>query len=328
MKRLSGTTTTMLAAVAIAVIAAAPFVGMKFIALSEISLDQTVREIFWSLRVPRVLTAFLAGGGLALCGMVFQAVFRNPLATPFTLGVSSGASCGAAVAILFGLNRLAPAMPVVPLGAFVGAMAAMGLVYAFTTLSRDFSTLTLLLAGIAVSFIFSSSLMFLQYLSNFTHSFQIVRWLMGGIEVFGYGHFATMVPLVLAGGMIIAFFLPHLDHLLSGEDLAHSRGVNVGATRTWLFIAASVMVAGIVAVCGPVGFVGMMTPHICRLALGGRHTTLGPACFLFGGAFLVLCDTVARTIVAPAEMPVGVLTALMGGPFFLWLLFGREKQVM
>jgi iron complex transport system permease protein len=327
-KRSANTVLSALILTVVGVVVVAPFVGMKVISPAVIGADEMVREIFWSLRVPRVLTAFLAGSGLALCGMVFQAVFRNPLATPFTLGVSSGASCGAAVAILFGLNRLAPALPVVPLGAFAGAVIAMGLVYTFTTLSRDFSTFTLLLAGIAVSFIFSSSLMFLQYLSSFTHSFQIVRWLMGGIEVFGYGHFATMAPLVLTGTAIVAVYLPHLDHLLTGEDLAHSRGVDVTRARTWLFVAASIMVAGIVAVCGPVGFVGMMTPHICRLVLGGRHRILGPASFLFGGAFLVVCDTVARTVIAPAEMPVGVLTALMGGPFFLWLLFGRKEVRM
>lgn len=325
MSRLPGLAVAALAAIALGVVAVAPFIGMEVVSPAGLGGDEAAREIFWSLRVPRVLTAFLAGSGLALCGMVFQAVFRNPLATPFTLGVSSGASCGAAVAILFGLNRLAPMAPVVPLGAFVGAVIAMGLVYTFTTLTRDFSTFTLLLAGIAVSFIFSSLLMFLQYLSSFTHSFQIVRWLMGGIEVFGYAHFATMAPLVLSGAAVIGLFLPHLDHLLTGEDLAHSRGVDVGRTRTWLFVAASVMVAGIVAVCGPVGFVGMMTPHICRLMLGGGHRVLGPASFLFGGAFLVLCDTIARTVVAPAEMPVGVLTALMGGPFFLWLLFGKGR---
>jgi iron complex transport system permease protein len=184
----------------------------------------------------------------------------------------------------------------------------------------------MILAGIAISFIFSSLLMFLQFFSDTRHSFQIVRWLMGGIEVFGYGHLTVMAPLVIIAAVIVFVRLAHLDQLMTGEDIAQSRGVEVRKTKNLLLIAASLAVAAIVSVCGPIGFVGMMVPHICRLLVGPSHRILGPVSFVVGGGYLVACDTIARVVVAPAEMPVGVITALMGGPFFLWLLFKKSRE--
>lgn len=309
--------------ISIIVLVVAPFLGMKVINPAVIKSGEIASHIFFTIRVPRVLTGFLAGSGLALCGMVFQAMFRNPLATPFTLGVSSGASFGAAVVILTGYTGAILGITFSSLGAFCGATAAMFLVYGFSSLQRTISNMTILLAGIAMSFLFSSLLMFVQFLSDLRHSFQIIRWLMGGLEVYGYQDFLSMLPLVLVGVIAIVIKLPELDLLLSGEDIAKTRGVNVIQTKKILFFATSLTVSAIVAVCGPIGFVGMMSPHICRLIFGNRHRILGPASFLFGGTFLVICDTVARTIIAPAEMPVGVLTSLFGGPFFLWILFSK-----
>ena len=309
--------------ISIIVLVVAPFLGMKVINPAGIMSDEIVSHIFFTIRVPRVLTGFLAGSALALCGMVFQAMFRNPLATPFTLGVSSGASFGAAVIILAGLSGAVLGIPFSTLGAFLGAAAAMLLVYGFSSLQRTTSNLTILLAGIAMSFLFSSLLMFVQFLSDLRHSFQIIRWLMGGLEVYGYQDFFPMFFIVLSGLVTILIKLPQLDLLLTGEDIAKTRGVNVVRTKKILFFATSVTVSAVVATCGPIGFVGMMSPHICRLIFGNRHKILGPASFLFGGTFLVICDTVARSIIAPAEMPVGVLTSLFGGPFFLWILFSK-----
>jgi len=325
--KLSGTWGLVLLGAAAAVVCVvSPFIGISFLTPSAIQADATQRAVFYTLRVPRVLTAFIAGGGLALAGMVFQAVFRNPLATPFTLGIASGASCGAAAVILFGLTALTPHFPAASAGAFAGALLALALIFGFSALKRDTSNLTMLLAGIALSFIFSSLLMFLQFFSDSRHSFQIVRWLMGGINVFGYAHLGLMVPIVLGVSVLVALHLPHLDQLMTGEDIAQSRGVEVKRTKNILLIGTSLAVSAIVAVCGPVGFVGMMVPHVCRLVFGSAHRTLGPASFLLGGAYLVACDTAARVVIAPAEMPVGVITALMGGPFFLWLLFGRAHK--
>lgn len=315
-----------LALVAAGILLTAPFIGMECLSPAQIIPDGLPRTIFFDLRLPRVLTAFLAGGGLALCGLVFQALFRNPLADPFTLGVASGASFGAAAVILLGLGGSILGVPAISLGAFAGAAASMLLVHGLASLKRTATGATLLLAGIAVSFLFSSLLMFVQYLSSLRDSFHIVRWLMGGIEVFGFGPVLGLLPWVAAGGAVIALNLPQLDQLLAGEDLAHSRGVSVRLTKNALLIATTAVVGAIVAVCGPIGFVGLMTPHVCKLLWRTSHRLLAPIVFVAGGVFLVVCDTAARTLVAPAEMPVGVITALLGGPFFLWILLTAKDE--
>jgi iron complex transport system permease protein len=311
---------------AIVVLAITPFIGMSLISPFEIFENDLQREILFNLRIPRVLTAFLAGAGLSLCGMIFQAMFRNPLADPFTLGIASGASCGAAMTILAGISGAILGIPFISVGAFVGAACSMVFVYGIATLSRTVSNVGMLLAGLAVSFLFSSLLMFFQYLSSFRDSFQIVRWLMGGIEAFGYRSFFVLLPFVTIGTGIIIIKLSELDQLLTGEDIASSRGVNVRQTKSILLIAATLLVGSIVSMCGPIGFIGLMAPHICRMMFSANHRLLGPASFLFGGTFLVLCDTFARIVVAPAEIPVGVITALLGGPFFLWILLRRKEE--
>jgi len=330
-----------LAAVALAVLLGAPFVGP-----TEISLESVLQgpraggaaRIFWTIRVPRVAVAFLAGMGLAVSGMAFQAMFRNPLATPFTLGVASGASLGAA-AYLYASAALAVAWPAgLPVAAFCGALAAVGLVYGLTRLRKGFATDTLLLAGVAVAFFFSSLIVCLQYLSDPFDSFRILRWLMGGLsDTVGYRGVWTLGPLALLGSALIGSFTRELNLLTTGEDLAASRGVAVGRVKHLLFFGASLTVGGVVSVCGPIGFVGLMSPHICRLLTGPDHRTLTPATLLFGGAFLVVCDTLARAafplysrLTAGAldytEVPVGVITALLGGPFFLYLLLRGGRR--
>jgi len=295
----------------------APYLGV--VSLSDLP---TV-PVFWQIRVPRAMLAFLAGSGLALAGMTFQAIFRNPLATPFTLGVSSGAAFGATLAIRLGWTVSLLGVSAVSLTAFAGALASLILVYGITMARRSFSTAVLLLAGVAISFFFWSLILFIQYLSDFTSSFRILRWLMGGLETVGYGPVLDVLPFVLSGSAVILCFTRELNLMAVGEDLAVSRGVRVGAVRAVLFSASTLMVGGVVALCGPIGFVGMMAPHICRLLIGTEHRYLAPATFLFGGLFLLACDVVARLIIAPAEIPVGVITALLGGPFFVWLLLRR-----
>jgi len=310
----------------IAVLLVAPFLGMELITPLSVSMGDISSHILFTIRIPRVITGFIAGAGLALCGMVFQALFRNPLATPFTLGVSSGASFGAALVIVSGITGTFCRIPFTSFGALAGAAGAMFLVYAFSLFQRTISNLTVLLAGIAISFLFSSLLMFVQFLSDLRHSFQIVRWLMGGLEVYGYQDIFTMLPVVVPGILVIGSKLKELDLILTGEDIARTRGVNVGRTKKILFITTSVMVSSIVATCGPIGFVGMMAPHACRLIIGARHGILGPAALLVGGVFLVLCDTAARMVIAPAEMPVGVITSMLGGPFFIWILLTKVAR--
>ncbi len=302
-----------------------PFAGIMSISPGDVLGGTTGSSVFWNIRVARVITAFLAGAALSLSGMTFQAIFRNPLATPFTLGVANGAALGAALSIWLGLGFSVLGFSGDSVFAFLGAGGAILLVYGLTRLRRGLSTLTMLLAGVAVGAFCSSIILFIQYMSDFTQSFQIIRWLMGGLEVVGYGPLLNMLPFVLGGAVVILFLSQELNLMVTGEEIAVSRGVDVRRTRLLAFLATSVMVGGVVAVCGPIGFVGMMAPHICRLVLGEDHRYLAPASLLFGGLFLLLCDTLARTIIAPAEIPVGVITSLLGGPFFIWLLMGRNR---
>jgi iron complex transport system permease protein len=312
----------LLLAAAVVCLAVCPFIGMEHVPLRAVLGTDAgnLRTIFWQIRIPRVCIGFLAGMGLALCGMAFQAMFRNALATPFTLGVAGGASLGAALYVRLGLAFSILSVSGVSVFAFFGALGSICLVYGLTRLRRGFSTATMLLAGIAVNLFCSSLILLIQYLCDFTHSFQILRWLMGGLEIMGYESVFNLAPLIVAGILVLFALTRELDLMASGEELAISRGVNVHRVKRVLFLTTSVCVGGVVSVCGPIGFVGLMVPHICRLLVGGNHRRLLPATCLFGGTFLTLCDTVARTLIAPAEIPVGVITSVLGGPFFVWLL--------
>jgi cobalamin transport system permease protein len=308
---------------AIVVLLTCPLIGMEAIPLGPIlrgSSGAVEQTILWQIRVPRVWIGFLCGAGLAVCGTTFQAMFRNSLATPFTLGVASGASLGAAIGMRLGLTVSLLGLSGVSMCAFLGALGAIALVSGLTHLRKDSSMSTMLLAGVAVTMFFSSLILLLQYLSDFAQSFQIIRWLMGGLDTAGYESAFSLFPVVLLGAFWLFLFADELNLLTTGRDLAISRGVDVAKTNKILFTVTSLTIGGIVAVCGPIGFVGMIVPHTCRLLVGWDHRYLMPASFLLGGIFLCVCDTVARTWIAPAEIPVGVITALLGGPFFLWLL--------
>jgi len=312
----------------IGVLVCAPFVGAGSMPLSAVfhpDPDNAASMIFWEIRLPRACLAWVAGAGLAAAGMVFQAMFRNPLATPFTLGVSSGASLGAALAVRLGLGSAFMGFSGVTVGAMVGALLAIGVVYGLTSLKRDCSTGTMLLAGVAVNFFFSSLILLVQYTADYYDAFRILRWLMGGLQMVGFDAPLRILPFVAGGATLLAVLVGELNLLTTGEELAASRGVAVGRVKTVFFFAVSVMVGVIVSICGPVGFVGLMCPHICRLLVGADHRRLLPATLLFGGAFLVGCDTVARSLFAPTELPVGIFTSFLGGPFFLWLLLRPPK---
>ena len=304
-----------LVAAGVAALALAPLVGAAPLG------STVVREI----RLPRVLLAFLAGAGLSLAGMTFQALFRNPLASPFTLGVSSGAALGAALAIRLGLTFSVLGISGISLAAFGGALGALLLVYGIGTARRGLGPAVMLLAGVAASYFFSSVLLLVQNLSGFSDSLRIVRWLMGGLETVGYGPVIDLLPFALFGVAVVFLHARELNLLSLGDELAVSRGVRVSRVRAVLFVAATLMVGGVVAVCGPIGFVGMVAPHVARLLIGSEHRHLVPASALMGGMFLVVCDAIGRTVIAPAEIPVGVVTALPGGPFFVWLLLRRSS---
>lgn len=308
--------------ISLAVLLAAPFVGGEIdpAALLKPFSSSTGAMIFWKIRMPRALLGWIAGGGLAAAGMVFQAIFRNALATPFTLGVSSGASLGTALALRLGIGGVILGFSGLNLGAIAGALIAIALVYGLTRLRRRCTTATMLLAGVAVNFLFASLILLIQYSVDFYDTFRILRWMMGGLQMVGYNAPLQALAAVLPVAVVLFLLSSELNLLTLGEELAVSRGMAVARIRTLLFFLVSLMVGVIVSICGPVGFVGLMCPHICRLLVGADHRRLLPASILFGGAFLVLCDTAARTLFGPTELPVGIFTSLVGGPFFLWLL--------
>ena len=282
--------------------------------------DEVEARIVTDVRLPRVTLGFLAGAALATAGMAFQALFRNALATPYTLGVSAGASLGAAIYVHAGVSASMAGIPGHVAAALAGAAASTALVYAVARASVGFSSSALLLTGVAVSFLCTSVILAIQYVGDVTTSFRIGRWLLGGLEVVGFVPVVHVLPFAVIGIGTLLGISRELDLLVVGEESATARGVSVGSVKRLVFAAASLMVGGVVATCGPIGFVGLVVPHLGRIVLGPRHRTLGPFSVLAGGTFLVACDAVGRTVVAPVEIPVGIVTALVGGPFFLAML--------
>ena len=317
-------------ALAASAILLAPLVGSTSISLAKVFdrsrpfADNVDAQIFFVARLPRVLAAALVGGGLSLAGVVFQALLRNPLASPDTLGVSAGASLGAMLAITFHADFSLFGVSAVPLASFAGSTGALAIVYALSTARRrGTSTMVLLLAGVTLTALLSAVVRFVQYLADFTETFQTLRWMMGSLDVASYAPLgAALVPMAVA---CVGFaLLPRVLDLLSvGAESAAARGVDVARAERIALVSASLAVGAAVSLGGPVAFVGIIVPHLVRLIVGADHRLVLPASALFGGAFLIGCDLVARTVFAPLELPVGIVTAIIGGPIFLWLLFRR-----
>ena len=313
------------------VCAAAPFFGVEWISPQTLwGESETLQKIFWNYRVPRVLCGILAGGTLAVAGMVFQAVFRNPLATPFTLGTAGGAALGASLAIRFGAGALVVSsayfsLSAVTVSAFAGALLSLAIVFAIAKMSGRFGDTEMLLAGVAVNFCFASLIMLTQYVSDPTQTVRMLRWTMGGLDgATGVKALGMLLPWCVPTLAVLWMFSRELDLFCVGDETATARGVNIRRTRRTLLIITSLAVAAVVAVCGPIGFLGLMVPHIARRFVGAEHRLLFPITFLGGAALLVACDALARSAIPPDEIPVGVITALLGGPFFMVLLAVRR----
>ena len=302
----------------------APLVGSTTISL-ERAFDRSIAfetnldaQIFFLARLPRALAAALVGGTLAAAGVVFQGLLQNPLATPYTLGVSAGASLGAMVAITFGATL--PFFGVTG-ASLSGSALAVFIVYALAQARhRGLSTTVLLLAGVTLNAFFSALILFVQYLSDFAETYRAIRWLMGNLDVAGYGTMVAALPLLIVAFAVFAWLARPLDLLTLGVDAAAARGVNVLLTQRLAFFGASLATGAAVSVGGPIGFIGIIVPHLVRLVVGASHRVVLPAATFFGATFLVLCDTLARIVAAPLDLPVGIITALIGGPFFLWML--------
>ena len=299
--------------------------------LSSEPLDGTTEAVIYAIRAPRVLAAFAVGAALAAGGAAMQSLFRNPMADPGLLGVSAGAALAAVSVIVLGekvLHILPPHLRpwCLPAGAFIGGLLATLAVYRIA--AREGVTLvgTLLLAGIAINAIASAGMGMLIFIADEQQLRTLIFWTMGG---FGAITWAGALPALGLMLLAVPALLPvaHLlDALALGEREAGHVGVDVERLKRRLVMLVALSVGAAVAISGTVGFVGLVAPHIVRLLLGPSHRTLLPAAALFGGGFLVLADALARVIVSPAELPIGVLTAIVGGPFFLWLLAGRAGR--
>lgn len=286
--------------------------------------DNLDAQIFFIARLPRVLAAGLVGATLAVAGVVMQALLRNPLATPFTLGVSSGSALGAMLAITFMPAWTSGAFTSVPLASLAGAMGAVLIVYALAQVRhRGFSTDVLLLAGVTLNAFFSALILLVQYLSDFTETMRTLRWLMGDLDVAGYRPLIVAVVMLLPAALAFAWLPRSLNALALGAEQAGTRGVPVVGVQRLAFFASSLATGVAVSLAGPIGFVGIIVPHLVRLLVGADHRVVMPASALFGAAFLMACDAVARVVLAPVELPVGVVTAVLGAPFFLWLLIRK-----
>ena len=308
----------------IAAVLLAPLIGSTPISLARAFsatppfADNVDAQIFFVARLPRVLAAALVGGTLAAAGVVFQGLLRNPLATPYTLGVSAGAALGAMVAITFG--AAAPMLGITS-ASLAGAALAVAVVYALARARhRGLSTTVLLLAGVTLNAFFSAMILFVQYLGSPADLFRAMRWLMGDLDVAGFTPVVAAVPFVFIAFAGFAWLARPLNLLSIGVEAAGSRGVDVERAQRVAFFSASLATGAAVSVGGPIGFVGIIVPHLVRLLTGADHRLVLPASTFFGAAFLVACDAVARTALSPLELPVGVITAVIGGPFFLWLL--------
>jgi iron complex transport system permease protein len=283
--------------------------------------DNIDAQIFFIARMPRVLAGALVGAAFATAGVVFQALLRNPLATPFTLGVSAGASLGAILVIMGGAAVTVGPFSPVPLASLAGAGIAAAIVYGLARgRGRSMSTTVLLLAGVTLNAFFSALILFVQYIADFAEVYRAARWLMGDLDVASFGPIVAVVPLIAISFVCFALLPSALNLLSVGADAAAARGVDVVNAQRLAFVSASLATGAAVSLAGPIGFVGIVVPHMVRLLAGVDHRIVLPASALFGAAFLVVCDLIARTVLTPVEVPVGVVTAMLGGPFFLWLL--------
>ena len=282
---------------------------------------ETERAIILSLRLPRALLAGLVGAGLSVSGAIFQALLRNPLADPYILGVSSGAAVGAIIAVLMGLSSLSIGLP---LASFIGAFLTILIVFNFGRQNGKMHPNTLLLAGVIIGSFLSALIMFFISISQKEELHTIIFWLMGDFSFSNPQAVYMIFPYIFLGFIFLYLRARQLNLILSGEESSLQMGVDVERLKLISYLLASLITAASVSVCGLIGFVGLIVPHSVRLIFGPDHRLLLPSAALIGASFLIASDTFARTLLAPTELPVGVITAAFGGPFFIYLLRTRK----
>jgi len=281
--------------------------------------------IIWKIRLPRVVLAFCVGASLALAGAAFQGLLRNPLADPYTIGVSSGASLGAVIVLFFQLTMIGLGSFTLPVVAIFGGFISLLIVFGLVRVSsRSLAIETIILAGIIVSAFIGAIVSLIISLSDRDSMTQIIYWLYGSVGMRGWSHVQLIIPFMLVGICILFYHHRELNAFALGEDAADHIGVNVKRGKMLILLGASILTGAAVAVSGSIGFVGLVIPHLVRLVTGPNHRHVLPLSLLVGGAFLILADLVSRTIIAPKELPIGVITALIGAPVFALLLI-RER---
>jgi iron complex transport system permease protein len=278
--------------------------------------DSLLTAIVWQIRFPRVLLAALVGAALSAGGLVFQALLRNPLAEPYILGISGGSAIGAIIGIISGFSRF----PGVTITAFAGSMCTLMLVMVMSSGESILKKDSLLLAGVMVNAFCSAVIMFLVSLIQDSRLHNIIFWLMGDMSMIDLKQ-AGILSVILIPGFLVLFCLSHaMNVILMGREMAISMGLHLKAVMLALLVTTSFMVSATVSHCGLIGFVGLVIPHLLRMVLGPDHRVLVPACILGGGAYMVICDLLARSLPHQGEMPVGVITAMIGAPLFILLL--------
>ena len=290
-------------------------------------LEGTNDTIVWKVRLPRVLLAALVGASLALSGVAYQGIFRNPLADPYLLGVASGASFGAAIALTFAATVPLLAFLGVPLVTFIFALFAVFLVILLAKRGNTIPIISLILAGAVLGSSFTAATSFIMIVAQ-ERAVGVLAWLLGSFGLSSWSKLASVLPFMLIAGVAVMLSSRVLNLLQLGDEQAAQLGLPVERFKYGLIFIATLATAAAVSVSGIIGFVGLMVPHAVRLAVGPDHRTLVPLSALLGALFLVLADLLARTLIAPAEIPIGVITALVGGPFFLYLLKKQDRGIL
>jgi iron complex transport system permease protein len=299
--------------------------GYQAITWQELQTNETARTIFFRLRIPRVLLAMIVGASLSAVGAALQALFRNPLAEPFTLGVSGGGALGASVAIALGFGASLGGVPLVFLTAFAGSALFVAIVYRLASSGPVFLPGALLLAGVVLNLIAGAGVLMIQFVTDYTRALQILRWMVGTLDVVGADLVWRMGLFILPGILLLLYCTRDLHLIAMDEEAASALGVDVRKVERTVYAASSLVVGVAVAVAGPIGFVGLIVPHTVRLLFGEDLRIVIPCSMLLGAGFLVAADTLARTLLGASEVPVGAITALVGGPLFLVLLSRKTR---
>lgn len=287
--------------------------------------SETDSLIILMVRMPRIIMASLVGIGLSVVGASFQSLFKNPMADPHVLGISSGAAVGAALAIVLNIQNAAASLSIVTVSAFIGAVVTTVFVYNIAQVRGKVTTTNLLLAGCAVSFLMSSMISIIMVF-NQEEVNKIVFWMMGSFNASSWKNIWIVAPIILIGTIVIYFFYRDFNLMLTGEDNAKSLGTDTEMVKKLIILISSMIVAVSVAFSGIIGFVGFLVPHMIRIIFGPNNKALIPLSAIGGAVFLLFSDTIARTVAAPAELPVGAVTALIGAPYFIYLLIKMKKR--